>query len=170
MAALAKVYGHILEACGLAAALLVFAMTGLIVADVVLRNLFNSTIPASVELTEYAMFYAAAFAAPWLLRRGQHIRIDVVIARVPAQAGWLMEIACDLIGFALSLLMSWYGVAMVLRSALGGTLIVKNLIFLEWYVLWPLPLMFILLAVEFVFRLHRVLTGPRTARREGGAV
>ena len=77
---------------------------------------------------------------------------------------------CDLVGLALSLLMTWYGAAMVLRSANGGTLIVKNLIFLEWYVLWPLPLMFILLAVEFIFRLHRVLTGPRQARREGGAV
>src|SRR5687768_9614254 len=154
MAALAKTYGHILEACGLIAALLVFAMTGLIVADVVLRNLFNSTLPASVELTEYAMFYAAAFAAPWLLRRGQHIRIDVVVARVPPRAGWAMEILADLIGLALSLLMTWYGAAAVLRSARGSTLIVKNLIFPEWYVLWPLPLMFLLLAVEFVFRLQ----------------
>ncbi len=170
MAAAAKLYGYLLEVCGLVAALLVFTMTSLIVADVVLRNLFNTTLPASVELTEYAMFYAAAFAAPWLLRRGQHIRIDVVIARVPAAAGWLMEIACDLIGLALSLLMTWYGFAMVLRSARGDTLIVKNLIFPEWYVLWPLPLMFVLLALEFVFRLHRVLTGPRQARREGGAV
>jgi hypothetical protein len=36
--------------------------------------------------------------------------------------------------------------------------------------LWPLPVMFVLLAIEFAFRLHRLLTGPREARREGGAV
>jgi TRAP-type C4-dicarboxylate transport system permease small subunit len=170
MPALAKAYGRVLEGCGVIAALLVFAMTALIVADVALRNLFNATLPASVELTEYALFYAATFAAPWLLRRGQHIRIDVVIARVPAFAGWIMEILCDLIGLALSLLMSWYGIAMVLRSARGDTLVVKNLIFPEWYVLWPLPLMFLLLSVEFAFRLQRILAGPRQARREGGAV
>jgi TRAP-type C4-dicarboxylate transport system permease small subunit len=87
----------------------------------------------------------------------------------PATA-WTMEIVCDLIGLALSLLMSWYGVAMVLRSWRGETLVVKNLIFAEWYILWPLPVMFVLLAVEFVFRLQRILTGPRQARREGGVV
>jgi TRAP-type C4-dicarboxylate transport system permease small subunit len=170
MPALAKIYGRILEGCGLVAALLVFAMTALIVADVILRNRFNVTIPASVELTEYAMFFASAFAAPWLLRRGQHIRIDIVIARVPPAAGWVMEILCDLIGLALSLLMSWYSIAMVLRSWRGDTLVVKNLIFPEWYILWPLPVMFVLLAIEFVFRLRRVLGGPHVARREGGAV
>jgi TRAP-type C4-dicarboxylate transport system permease small subunit len=170
MAALAKSYERVLEASGLVAALLVFAMTALIVADVALRNFFNTTLPASVELTEYAMFYASTFAAPWLLKRGQHIRIDVLITRVPPVVGWAMEIASDLIGLVLSLLMAWYGTWMVTRSMTGGTLVVKNLIFLEWYVLWPLPVMFVLLAIEFVFRLQRVITGPRQARREGGSV
>ena len=170
MPALATAYGRVLAVCGIVAALLVFAMTALIVADVVLRNVFRVTLPASVELTEYAMFFAAAFAAPWLLRRGQHIRVDIVVARAPAPVGWAMEIASDMIGLALSLLMSWYSVAMVLKSWRADTLVVKNLIFSEWYVLWPLPVMFVLLAVEFVFRLQRVLAGPRRARREGGAV
>src|SRR5581483_10565607 len=97
--------------------LLVLAMTALIVADVVLRNLFNTTLPASVELTEYALFYSTTFAAPWLLKRGQHIRIDVVISRVPPLAGWCMELAADLIGIALSLLLTWIGTLMVARSA-----------------------------------------------------
>lgn len=170
MPALAKTYGRILELCGAISALLVLAMTALIVADVVLRNVFRVTLPASVELTEYAMFFASAFAAPWLLRRGQHIRVDVVIVRAPPATGWIMEILCDLIGLALSLLMTWYGIAMVLRSWRSDTLVVKNLIFSEWYVLWPLPVMFLLLAIEFVFRLQRVLSGPRQARREGGSV
>ncbi len=170
MSALAKSYGRVLELCGLISALLIVAMTGLIVVDVLLRNLFQITVPASVELTEYAMFYASAFASPWLLRRGQHIRIDVVIARMPPVTGWAMEIISDLIGLALSLLMSWYSLAMVLRSWHADTLVVKNLIFSEWYVLWPLPVMFILLAVEFVFRLVRVISGPQQARREGGSV
>jgi TRAP-type C4-dicarboxylate transport system permease small subunit len=116
------------------------------------------------------MFFAAAFAAPWLLRRGQHIRVDIVVMRAPPNAGWAMEVACDIIGLALSLLMSWYSIAMVLRSWRGETLVVKNLIFAEWLILWPLPVMFVLLAVEFVFRLQRILTGPRRARREGGVV
>jgi len=177
---LAKVHERVLEACGLVAAALVLAMTALIIADVILRNIFNSTLPASVELTEYALFYATTFAAPWLLKRGQHIRIDVVISRVRPLAGWIMELVCDAIGLVLSLLMAWFGAVMVLRSAgfsllemkrvSDPTLVVKNLIFSEWYVIWPLPVMFLFLALEFVFRIQRLRAGPRAARREGGSV
>lgn len=170
MAELAKAYGRVLEACGLVSALLVLAMTAMIVSDVILRTRFGVSMPASVELTEYMLFYASAFAAPWLLRRGQHIRIDVLISRVPKLAGWIMEIACDLIGIGLSLLLSFYSCRMLWRSFSADTLVVKDLIYKEWLVLWPLPLMFILVSVEFVFRIHRLLAGPRTARIEGGAV
>src|SRR5262249_16127501 len=114
------------------------------------------------------------------LKRGQHIRIDVVISRVRPLAGWIMELVCDIIGLALSLLMAWFGAAMVMKSAgfsllemksvAQPTLVVKNLIFSEWYVIWPLPVMYLLLAVEFVFRIQRLLAGPREARREGGSV
>jgi TRAP-type transport system small permease protein len=129
MTALAKAYGRILEACGLIAGGLVLAMTALIVADVVLRNRFNMTVPASVELTEYALFYASTFAAPWLLRRGQHVRIDTLLMRVPKLPAWIMEIACDIVGLALSLLLSWYSIWMLARSMKAGTLVVKNLDF-----------------------------------------
>lgn len=187
MAGLAKAYGRVLEACGLVSAVLVLAMTAMIVGDVILRIRFVVEVIQrllrqigidnvaridinSVELTEYMLFYAAAFAAPWLLRRGQHIRIDVVIARVPRLAGWTMELACDLIGLGLSLLLSFYGGWMLWNSMNAGTLVVKNLIFHEWLILWPLPLMFVLVSIEFIFRIQRLLTGPRTVRSEGGAV
>ena len=176
MTALGKAYGRILDGCGLIAAALVLAMTALIVTDVLLRNwallryLIVASIPASVELTEYALFYATCFAAPWLLHQGQHIRIDVVLSRVPPAAAWVVEIVCDLIGLSLSVLLTGFGVVMVARSMNAGTLMVKNMVFPEWYALWPLPVMFALLTVEFVFRIQRLVTGPRQARREGGSV
>jgi len=170
MTALGKAYGRVLDCCGLLAAALVLAMTVLIVADVILRNLFNTTLPASVELTEYGLFYATTFAAPWLLRQGQHIRIDVVLSRLPPVSAWVVEMVCDLIGLSLSVLLTWFGITMIVRSMNAATLMVKNLVFAEWYVLWPLPVMFALLTVEFVFRIQRLVSGPRQARREGGSV
>ena len=95
---------------------------------------------------------------------------NLVLIRRLTRGPASLRSAAGIIGLALSLLMTWYGIAMVLRSWRGGTLVVKNLVFEEWYVLWPLPVMFLLLAVEFVFRLQRVVTGPRQARREGGSV
>ena len=106
MAALGALYGRLLNACGIVAAIVILAMTALIVTDVALRNLAGTVIRGSVELTEYALFLSTMMAAPWLLRHGRHIRIDILLTRLPPRAGWLAEIVCDLVGLSLSILLA----------------------------------------------------------------
>ncbi len=170
MGALSAAFGRVLNVCGGVAAIMVLAMTAVIVLDVLLRNLSPVTLPGGVEITEYGLFLAAAFAAPWLLREGQHIRIDLIIVRLPRLVGWCAELVADAIGLALSIMLTWYGVVMTLRSFNAGTMITKELRFPEWLALWPLPLMFALVTIEFIFRFHRLITGPRQARQEGGKI
>lgn len=170
MAALSILYGRVLTACGIVSAVVILAMTLLIVCDVALRNIFGIVIRGSVELTEYGLFLSAMMATPWLLREGRHIRIDVMLSRLPNVAGFICELLCDLIGLGLSLLLATISIMSTLRSAKAGTLIVKDFIILEWWVQWPLGLMLVLLAIEFVFRIHRLVTGPIRARIEGGNV
>jgi TRAP-type C4-dicarboxylate transport system permease small subunit len=167
MAALSAIYGRILDVCGTVAAAFIFAMTALIVCDVALRNLTPVVIRGSVELTEYALFFAATFAAPWLLRQGKHIRIDILLTHLPSRAGWACELIADVIGIGLCLLLTWYSIVTLVRSIRAATLLVKDYIILEWWVQWPLPLMFVLLTIEFLFRIYRLVTGPRHARHEG---
>lgn len=170
MAALAALYGRVLNACGIVSAFVILAMTGLIVVDVALRNLTGLVIRGSVELTEYGLFLTAMMATPWLLRQGRHIRIDVLLVRLPPRAGWIAELFCDVAGLSLSVLLALFSIVSTIRSAKAGTLIVKDFIIPEWWVQWPLGLMLVLLSIEFVFRLHRLATGPRQARTEGGSV
>jgi TRAP-type C4-dicarboxylate transport system permease small subunit len=167
MKRLARFYDRAAEACGRAAALVILALTSMITLDVLLRNLAGTTIPGDNEMSEYAMLLITALAAPWLLKRGQHVRIDIVLKAWPPLLGWLCEIASDLIGLGLSLLMAVYGVRVALASAALGTMTVKDFRIPEWCVLAPLPLMFALLALGFVLRLEAMLAGPRRARREG---
>jgi TRAP-type C4-dicarboxylate transport system permease small subunit len=160
-------YGRLLDACGAVAAFLVFAATAMVTANVLLRNAVGLRVPGDVELSEYAMLLITAFAAPWLLRQGQHVRIDLLLQKLPPSVGWLCELFCDALGFAVSVLMAWYGVRVMLASIASGTKIVKEFLIPEWWTLVPLPLMFALLAIEFVFRFQRVLSGPRLPRKEG---
>jgi hypothetical protein len=39
-------------------------------------------------------------------------------------------------------------------------------VFPEWWLLAPLPFCFLLLAIEFVFRFHRLMRGERARRIE----
>ena len=94
----------------------------------------------------------------------------MVLVLVPPRVAWLCEAIADLLGFAASLVLVWYGTAMTLQSARLSSLTIKNLVFPEWWLLWPLPVCFALLALEFVFRFHRLMGAPRTRRIEATSV
>ena len=163
-------FGRVLSACGAVAAALVLALTAMFTLTVILRVAIGSRVTGDAELSEYAMLLITAFAAPWLLRQGQHVCIDVVLVHLPPRIGWMCEVAADLLGLAVSLLMLWQSTRVLHASALSGTRIVKEFTIPEWWTLWPLPLMFALLAGEFVFRILRVASGPRRPRSEGGTI
>jgi TRAP-type C4-dicarboxylate transport system permease small subunit len=162
--------GRLFDTLALVAALLLFAMVALVTADIVLRNTLRVGFAWANEITEYALYLTTLLTAPWLLRRGQHVRIDMFLVIVPPRIAWLMEAVADIVGFAASLVLVWYGTVMTLQSARLGSLTIKNLVFPEWWLLAPLPVCFALLALEFVFRLHRLAGAPGTRRREATSV
>jgi TRAP-type C4-dicarboxylate transport system permease small subunit len=161
-------FGRLLDACAAVSAALVFAVAAVFTLTVVLRVASRSRVTGDVEISEYAMLLITAFAAPWLLRLGRHVRLDLMLVILPKRLAWLCELFADLLGFVVSLLMLWHGARVLLASALAGTRIVKEFTIPEWWTLWPLPLMFALVAIEFVFRFLRALSGPRQVRQEGG--
>jgi TRAP-type C4-dicarboxylate transport system permease small subunit len=163
-------YGRVLDGLVILAALLLLAMVAVVTADVLLRNLTRTGFAWSNEISEYALYAITLLTAPWLLRRGQHVRLDLVLTQVPQRVAWLMEAASDILGFAVSMTLVSYGVSMTLQSQRLGSITIKTLVFPEWWLLWPLPLFFALLALEFVFRFHRLLTGERTRRAEATSV
>ncbi len=148
------------------AALILLVMVVLVTADIVLRNLTRSGFPWANEVSEYALYGMTLLTAPWLLRRGQHVRIDLLLSVVPSRVAWLMEAAGDVIGFLVCVVMVRYGVHMAADSFRIGSLTIKNLVFAEWWLLAPLPIFFALLAAEFVFRVHRLLDSEPGRRIE----
>ena len=51
---------------------------------------------------------------------------------------------------------------MTAASYASGSISMKTLILPEWWLLWPMPVAFVLLAIEFVFRMRRLaLAEPR---------
>lgn len=159
-------FGRLFETLAVIAALVLLATVMLVTADILLRNLTRTGFPWANEVSEYALYGMTLLTAPWLLRRGQHVRIDLLLSVVPARVAWLMEAAGDVIGVLVCLTMARYGFHMAADSFRLGSLTIKNLVFAEWWLLAPLPIVFALLAIEFVFRLYRLLNGPPGRRVE----
>ena len=152
------------------AALTLLAMVALVTADIVLRNVLGAGFAWSNEVTEYALYIITLLTAPWLLRRGQHVRIDMMLVLVPPRLAWVCEAAADLLGLAASLILIWYGAIMTVQSARLGSITIKNLVFPEWWLLSPLPFAFLLLAIEFVFRMRRLAHAERAPRTDAVTV
>lgn len=170
MTRLSAIFGRVFDALAIVAALILLAMVAIVTADIVLRNSTGGGFAWANEVSEYALYLMTLLTAPWLLRRGQHVRLDIVLTLVPARVAWLMEAVGDALGFAVSVVLVRYGTAMTADSARLGAITIKNLVFPEWWLLAPLPATFVLLTIEFVFRFDRLLKGERTRRIEATSV
>ncbi|MBM3527700.1 MAG: TRAP transporter small permease [Alphaproteobacteria bacterium] len=170
MTRLSSAFGRLLDALAAAAALTLLAMVVLVSADIVLRNVTRTGFPWANEVTEYALYAITLLAAPWILRRGQHVRLDLVLTFVPSRVAFAMEALADVVGFVVCLIIMRYGTKMTVDSALQGSITIKNLVFPEWWLLAPLPVCFALLAIEFAFRFERLMRGPRSRRIEATSV
>lgn len=147
MTKLAAAFGCLFDALAALAALTLLAMVVLVTSDIVLRNINGAGFVWANEVSEYSLYLITLFTAPWLLRRGQHIRLDLVLVMLPDRLAWLLEAASDIIGLIVSVVLVRYGLAMTYDSWRIGSITIKNLVFPEWWLLAPLPVTFLLLAI-----------------------
>jgi TRAP-type C4-dicarboxylate transport system permease small subunit len=165
-----RALGQVYEALAWMACAMLFALMLVICADVFLRNVplipGLRGMPATNDLSEAFLYLITLFAGPWLLRLGQHIRVDILLRAIPPLWAWYCEWAVDVLGLLCSLVIAWYGLTTTWDSLQTGEMFIKALTTPVWWWLAFLPLTFGLLAVEFVFRMHRLMHGERAPREE----
>jgi len=166
MLILSRWYGRLLDAMMTAAGILLLFMTVMIGADVFLRNIDAGGIAPSNELSEDILYLITLLAAPGLLRRGRHIRVDIVLQVLPQRVGWLLEWVGDVVGLICCLIFVWYGADVAAASFFDGSVSIKTLVLPEWWLLAPMPAAFALLALEFVFRMQRLALAERRPRED----
>ena len=153
-------YSRFLACLALLGCAILMAMMLVIVADVALRNLAVPGMPQGLawsnEISELMLYLLTMCVAPWLLRQGQHIRVDIVLQAVPPELAWYMEWVGDVIGLVCCVVIAWFGTQAAWTSYLSGAVNIKTLVTPEWWLLAPLPLVFVLLATEMVFRIVRL--------------
>ena len=165
---LSEAYGRFISALALFGCLLLLAMMLIIVTDVALRNFAVSGGPQGLgwsnEVSELLLYLITLSVAPWLLRQGQHIRVDILLQAIPKKLAWALEWVGDLLGLACCLVMSTYGAQATWASYSANSLSIKTLVTPEWWSLAPLPVVFVLLSIEMIFRMHRLWLAERGPR------
>lgn len=141
-------YDRVLQAMAALAAILLGASALAITLDVVGRNVGLGSVPWILEVSEYVLPLATFLVAPWLLRRNEHVRLDILLQAMPR-----LGHVTNVVGLAVSGVLVVYGVRTILNSAQQGAMVLKSVVFPEWWLYAPVPLCFGLLAIEFVRRL-----------------
>lgn len=169
-----QAYRYLKLAGALVSGLAIFAMMGLIVADVVSRNFLGGSIAGSFEIVEnYFMPLAVFPALAYVYGSGVLPKMDLLMhktGRTAQSAAIYGLLALELVLFALMTYYTWgYAITGMERKTAfpaGG----------ELYPLWPLlflvPIGFAMVIVETVFVLLRNLLGERVglAMHEGPEV
>lgn len=167
---LSGAYGRLLEFLALIGCALLMGMMFIIVTDVALRNAGVAWLPGGLawsnEISELSLYLITMCVAPWLLRQGQHIRVDIVLQALPPELAWYLEWIGDVIGLLCCLVMAWFGAQAAWSSYASGAVNIKTLVTPEWWGLAPLPVIFLLLGFEMIFRMIRLQRAERRPRSD----
>ena len=167
---IARQYDRLLMGLAALAALILFAMVVGVTAEVILRSTINRTIPGMIDLTEIGIYAMAVLLAPWLLNQGQHIRMEFVLTLIPRRVAWTLELIGDTTGIVVCLILTFFGFKATWLSMTQNYTIFKSLTFPEWWLLGPMPVTFMLLAIEFMRRLYALARAEKAPRSENTSV
>jgi len=148
-------------ACGL-----VLLMVIAICVDVTLRAVMRSGLTSASAVAEYSLYAITFLAAPLLLRKGQHIRVDLMLRALPPKAAWVVEWVVDTAGAAISGLFLVASVHVLVQSYTQSSMVMREVIFPEWWIYVPMPVSLGLLTIEFLLRMRRLVQGERRMREE----
>ena len=150
---MARAYLLLVEALAATAGVLLGSMALAVAFDVVSRNIGFGAFPWIADASEYSLPLATFLAAPWLLAKNEHVRLDVLLHVLPGRAARMLDAASNSIGLAVCAVLVAYGLRTIANSASQGAMVIKSMVFPEWWLYVPVPLCFALLGIEFARRL-----------------
>lgn len=146
---LLRIWKALLTALAGIAGAVIGLMFVFIVADVSLRA-FGAQPPLwTGTFIEFGLLYSAMLAAPWLISRDGHIRVRALTDRLPARFVARLERAIFIVLAALTALLAWYALDVVLDSAARGEVEYRSIVLPRWILFAPMPPCFLMMAVEF---------------------
>ena len=153
---LLRLHGRILEFFCALFGVVLGVLILLMCVDIAIRDLKLGSLPWLIEVTEYAMYGGTFLAAPWVLRQGSHVRVDILLTSIGKGAARALDTVLDLVGLGICLVLVIYGIDAVLNAYKGNMVQYKTWNAPEWILLLPIPTGGALLSIEFVLRIFRI--------------
>ena len=168
MASIIRTYDRLVTGLGLLGGVIFLVMALGIGLDIVARNATGGGIAWLVDVLEYAMLVATFLAAPWVLREGAHVTVDVLVAALPRRLARWLDVGASALGTIISAIIVFYSLRAAIQAYEQGSLILKTIVFPEWWPFAVVPFGMALLTVEFLRIFVRALREVHNPPRHAG--
>jgi TRAP-type mannitol/chloroaromatic compound transport system permease small subunit len=99
---------------------LILAMTGVVILEVILRYGFNSPTVWAIELVSYISAYVYLIGGAYVLHLNEHVRVDVIYARLRPRTKAILDLVTSLLFFAFCAVLIWKGGEWMWEALIGG--------------------------------------------------
>ena len=143
---------------GMLAAIFMVVMSALVVVQIVAR-LAGFQVPSADDFARLSMAASAFLGLAFALRSGAHIRVTLLIERVPAPVRRVLDVGCLVVAAAVSAWFAWCTGATAIDSWRFGEFTIGQVPIPKWIPLAGMTLGIALVAVAFVDDLVGTLAG-----------
>lgn len=126
---------------------------------IIFRYFLHEALVGVDEIAEISMLYLTFLGAAWLLRRGGHITIDLLFARLKPKTQARLNITTSVFGLFISLILVWYGTTATVSFWQRGILTPTIMELPRALIIGIIPVGSLLLALQFLRRAWANLTG-----------
>ena len=120
----------------------------LITAEVVFRNMGWRGLGWASDIIEYSLPLATLLVAPWLVAEKGHVKLDLLVERMASGQRDVLFRATMWLATAVTGVLVYASTLLAVDTYRSGSLVMKSLVFPEWWVMAAVPPLFLLIAIE----------------------
>ena len=125
--------------------------------EVLMRYFVQKPQVWTVEVCEYILFSLAFLGAPWLLKQGGHVSVDIVIEHLGSKSQNRLRLLSAATGVIISAIICWFSLMPAWDCYKSGVVVTKTLTIPKHYFLVLISIGYLFLLVEFVRQFFRHL-------------
>ncbi len=130
----------------------------MIVIDVSIRTMGFTPPGFTLAVVEYSLLWFAMCSAPYLVRNRGHVTIEALVSILPPVVRWVLAKMVYLVCCGVALLFAYFSTILLIDAWISQVPDIRGIDMPYWTMFLPMPLSFLLIAIEFV----RYLIGPHS--------
>ncbi len=147
--------------------ILIVTLILMITIAVLLRYYFNVSVGWSTELAEYFIYASVVLAVPWVLKRNEHVIVDIMISHLSQKNRRRVAIVINLLGVAIGIALFYYSFLATWENFIKGTKTIRIMPIPRYIPLLFMPIMSFLVSFQFFRKFwHELISFPDSSGQQ----